>query len=157
MSWPWSLKPMFWSGITKDIQLTRNQGATRRNHMQHICNFTHTVLLPIPSPVPSVPFKPIFTNFFDYHKYHCLVVADQLSGWVAIFQAMHSHSTTQAGVLGATLGLAELMADIRFETDQAENIFLNISIRFLRVATIHIVELYKFERIYIFSPWGVKP
>ena len=78
---------VYWPGMSKDIQETRNRCAE--------CNRN----APSPCTPPSTPFDEIFVDFFDYGGHHYLIVGDRLSGWVEVL------SSTSGTNLGGSAGL----------------------------------------------------
>lgn len=84
---------VFWPGMTKDIELTRNKCSE--------CNKNAPSQAPLPSTPPnppSTPFEQIFADFFDFGGHHYLVIGDRLSGWPEIFST--PTGTSQAGARG---------------------------------------------------------
>eukprot|EP00794_Sanderia_malayensis_P000860 gene860-152_t len=85
---------VYWPGMTKDIQETRNRcAACNRNSP------SQAATPPMPSSALSTPFEEIFADFFDYCGHHYLVVGDRLSGWVEVL------SSNSGSIVAGSAGL----------------------------------------------------
>ncbi len=64
-------------------------------------------LPPVEPHIPTTPFEAIAADYFDFHGYHYLVVADRLSGWIEVQQI--KVGTNEAGAEGLCKTLRRMM------------------------------------------------
>lgn len=92
---------VFWPGITKDIQQTRESCSS--------CNLvapSNPRLPPIEPYIPKVPFESIVCDYFHYKGWYYFVAADRLSGWTE--QQRIRVGTTESGATGLCNALRRL-------------------------------------------------
>ena len=101
---------VYWPGITKDIQLLREQCSSCNNIMP-----SQARIPPAEACVPTTPFEAIVADFFHFKGYYYLVVADRLSGWVEIQQV--KVGTNDAGAEGLCKSLRRMMVTFGVPTE----------------------------------------